>query len=185
VTYETEKVEPSKPYEGSPDVWKKLLGRISSKRPVLYNILASLKVIFKDERTWSLVSDNNFELETVKKSKKELEEIVEEIAGIKISLLISLNKSGDKVVRLEEISNTANTGEVLSQDNNMAKDIEPMIPPEIKDDLSESSMAPVPTVGNWEEVSSEDNFDSDAELKGLKKIFKDIKISKISKKGVK
>jgi hypothetical protein len=62
---QTTKPEPvindsAKPYEGSPFVWKKLLGRMSSKRPILYNILPSLKVVFKDEKTWSLVSDNKF-----------------------------------------------------------------------------------------------------------------------------
>ncbi len=171
-----------KPYEGSPFVWKKLLGRMSSRRPVLYNILTSLKVVFKDEKTWSLVSDNKFELETIKKSKNELEEIIEEIAGIKISILISLDKQQNEVARLEEISNAPSAGSFA---DNLTEDIEPMMPPEIKEELTASSMAPVPTAGNWEELSSEDNFDSDAELKGLKKIFKGIKISKISKKGAK
>jgi hypothetical protein len=111
-----------------------------------------------------------------------LEEIIEEIAGIKISILISLDKQEDKVVRLEEISNAPSTGNFT---DNLAEDIEPMMPAEIKEELTASSMAPVSTAGNWEELSSEDNFDSDAELKGLKKIFKGIKISKISKKGTK
>ncbi|MCK4935588.1 MAG: DNA polymerase III subunit gamma/tau, partial [Elusimicrobiales bacterium] len=168
----------AKPYEGSPFVWKKLLGKMSSRRPVLYNILASLKVVFKDEKTWNLISDNKFELETIKKSKNELEEIIEEIAGIKISVFIIFDERQNKVARLEEISNAPNEG---NSSDNLAEEVQPMMPPEIKEELAESSMAPVPTEGNWEELSSEDNFDSDPELKGLKKIFKDIKINKVSR----
>ena len=168
----------AKPYEGSPFVWKKLLGKMSSRRPVLYNILASLKVVFKDEKTWNLISDNKFELETIKKSKNELEEIIEEIAGIRISVFIIFDERQNKVARLEEISNAPNEG---SSSGNLAEEVQPMMPPEIKEELTESSMAPVPTEGNWEELSSEDNFDSDPELKGLKKIFKDIKINKVSR----
>ncbi len=166
--------KPVKPYEGSPFVWKKLLGRISSKRPVLYNILVSLNVVFKDEKTWDLVSDNKFEFETIKKSKKELEEIIEEIAGIKISILISLNKPGNKTARLEEISNTPNLGEMSGE----AEEIKPMMPCEAKEELSAAS-AVSSEAGRWEELSSDDNFDSDVELKGVKKIFKGLKINKI------
>ena len=145
---------------------------------MLYNILASLKVVFKDEKTWNLISDNKFELETIKKSKNELEEIIEEIAGIKISVFIIFDERQNKVARLEEISNAPNEG---NSSDNLAEEVQPMMPPEIKEELAESSMAPVPTEGNWEELSSEDNFDSDPELKGLKKIFKDIKINKVSR----
>ena len=135
-------------------------------------------MVFKDEKTWNLISDNKFELETVKKSKNELEEIIEEIAGIKISLFIIFDERQNKVARLEEISNAPNEG---SSSGNLAEEVQPMMPPEIKEELTESSMAPVSTEGNWEELSSEDNFDSDPELKGLKKIFKDIKINKVSR----
>ncbi len=173
--------EPFKPYEGSPFVWKKLLSKISSKRAILYNILASLKVVFKDEKTWSLVSDNEYELKTIKRSQNELEEILQEIAGIKITLFIGLNKSQNKVECLEEISNTPSSGEVAVAVDNLAEEVQPMLPPEIEEDLTASSMAPVAIEGDWEELSSEDNFDSAPELKNLKKIFKDLKINKVSR----
>ncbi|MCG2726650.1 MAG: DNA polymerase III subunit gamma/tau [Elusimicrobia bacterium] len=171
-----------KPHEGSPFVWKKLLGRMSSKRPVLYNVLASLKVVFKDEKTWVLSSDNKFDLETIKKNKKELEEIIEEIAGIKISIIVSIDSSENKTARLEEISNAPNIEKTANEADSLSEEIEPMIPPEVKEELAALSKAPPTEAGKWEELSSDDNFDSDPELKGLKKIFKGLKISKISKR---
>ncbi|MEA3307483.1 MAG: hypothetical protein U9Q34_06830, partial [Elusimicrobiota bacterium] len=171
-----------KPHEGSPFVWKKFLGKILATRPVLYNILASLKVIFKDEKTWSLISDNKFELETVKKSKNELEKIIEDIAGIKISLLITLAAPQDAAPHLDEISNASSQVKESDAADNLNEDIGPMMPPKVKEKLADPSMAPVTTAGNWEELTSDDNFDSDAELKSLKKIFKGVKINKVSKK---
>ncbi|OGR62190.1 MAG: DNA polymerase III, subunit gamma and tau [Elusimicrobia bacterium GWB2_63_22] len=69
------------------DAWKKLLGYVSSRKPALYNIMLSVKIVFAEEGRWRLVSANEFETVMVEKSRKELEEVLEGLAGRKISLV--------------------------------------------------------------------------------------------------
>ena len=78
------------PQEGarpSADAWKKLLGTVMSRKPALYNILLSVKLVYADEGKWRLVSPNKFEAAMVEKARAELEEMLERHAGRKIALV--------------------------------------------------------------------------------------------------
>jgi len=69
------------------DAWKKMLGQVSSKKPALYNIMLSLKIIFSEEARWRLLSPNKFETAMVEKARLELETMLERFAGRKITLV--------------------------------------------------------------------------------------------------
>ncbi len=68
------------------EAWKKLLGQVMSKKPALYNIMLSVRLVFSGDARWRLVSANQFETNMLEKSRPELEEMLERCAGKKISL---------------------------------------------------------------------------------------------------
>ncbi len=69
------------------DAWKKMLGQVSSKKPALYNIMLSVKIVFSEENKWRLLSANQFETDMIEKARYELEELLERYAGRKITLM--------------------------------------------------------------------------------------------------
>jgi len=69
------------------DAWKKMLGQVSSKKPALYNIMLSVKIVYSEENKWRLFSSNKFETAMVEKARPELEEMLEKYAGRKITLV--------------------------------------------------------------------------------------------------
>jgi len=69
-------------------LWKRLLGAVSARKPVLYNILLSVRVAFDRKDAWTLVCVNKFEAGIVDKAKVELEEHLERAAGGRISLTV-------------------------------------------------------------------------------------------------
>ncbi|MBI5743243.1 MAG: DNA polymerase III subunit gamma/tau [Elusimicrobia bacterium] len=72
---------------GAPaDAWKKLLGQVAAKRPSLYNVLLSVKIVFSEPASWRLISGTKFETGMVEKACPELEEMLERFAGMKIKL---------------------------------------------------------------------------------------------------
>ena len=84
------------------DAWKKLLGQVSSKKPALYNILLSVKIVFTEPGRWRLISANKFETSMVEKALPELEEMLARYAGMKISL--AAEYAAAPVAGAEEIS---------------------------------------------------------------------------------
>jgi DNA polymerase-3 subunit gamma/tau len=68
------------------DAWKKLLGQVSGRKPALYNILLSVKIVFTEPGKWRLISASKFEASMVETARAELEEMLERCAGMKISL---------------------------------------------------------------------------------------------------
>ncbi|MFA6435146.1 MAG: DNA polymerase III subunit gamma/tau [Elusimicrobiales bacterium] len=75
----------------SPALWKRLLGAISVKKPLLYNTLLSVRVVFESENVWKLSSAVKFEAGIIEKARKELEETLERVAGRKIGLTVEHN----------------------------------------------------------------------------------------------
>ena len=75
-------------------LWKKLLGAISVNKPLLYNTLLSVRVVFDREGAWKLSSLNKFEADIIEKARKGLEENLERVAGRKIGLTVDC--SADK-----------------------------------------------------------------------------------------
>jgi len=96
----TEPARPAQPARpaasGTPavpaDAWKRLLGYVSSRKPALYNILLSVKIVFAEEGRWRLVSANEFETGMIEKARPELETALEGMAGRKISLAAEYSK---------------------------------------------------------------------------------------------
>lgn len=68
------------------DAWKKLLGQVSARKPALYNILLSVKIVFTEPAKWRLISGSKFEASMVETARPELEEMLARFAGMKIAL---------------------------------------------------------------------------------------------------
>lgn len=69
------------------EAWKRLLGQASSRKPALYNILLSVKIVFAEENKWRLLSANKFETSMIETARPELEEMLEKFAGRRIALV--------------------------------------------------------------------------------------------------
>ncbi len=81
---------PAGPAQAGPapaDAWKRMLGQVSSKKPALYNIMLSVKIVFSEENKWRILSANKFETAMIEKARPELEEMLERFAGRKVSLV--------------------------------------------------------------------------------------------------
>jgi hypothetical protein len=72
---------------GDAEAWKKLLGQVSSRKPALYNILLSVKLVFSGGDTIRLLSAAKFETSMIEAARAELEEMLERHAGRKITLV--------------------------------------------------------------------------------------------------
>ncbi len=146
------------------DAWKKMLGQLSSKRPSLYNIMLSVKIVFAEENKWRLLSANEFETEMIEKARPELEEMLERFAGRKITLAPEYARPGKEVPAPQEEEALPAPGEEET----------------IVEDSLEAEAAqepqPAPKASGPREVSSA----SEPEFKHLSKVFHG-RITKINK----
>ncbi|OGR42825.1 MAG: DNA polymerase III, subunit gamma and tau [Elusimicrobia bacterium GWA2_56_46] len=154
-------------------LWKRLLGAVSVKKPMLYNILLSVRVSFDHENTWKLAAANEFEAGIIEKAGKELEEILERAAGRRIGLTVEHNKNaGTASAPDKDAEQPLETAEVLEQDAD-----EP-------DAYSDAGLAPgaipqpaeVPGPGQaaelkWEDAGGRNAPEEESELKHLNKVF--------------
>ncbi len=97
---------PEAPRAAPADAWKKLLGQVSARKPALYNILLSVKIVFTAADKWRLISASKFECSMVETARAELEEMLERCAGMKISLKPEF--AAGPVAGAEEISGPDN-----------------------------------------------------------------------------
>ena len=146
------------------DAWKKMLGQISSKRPSLYNIMLSVKIVFAEEGKWRLFSANEFETTMIEKARPELEELLERFAGRKIILAPEYAKPGKEApaAQQEEIMPAPGEEETIVEDSMEAE--------------AAQEPQPAPRASGPREVSSA----SEPEFKHLSKVFHG-RITKISK----
>jgi DNA polymerase-3 subunit gamma/tau len=79
-------VEAASPGPAPADAWKKLLGQVAAKKPALYNILLSVKIVFASPDSWRLISGSKFEASVVEKAGPDLEEMLARFAGRRIKL---------------------------------------------------------------------------------------------------
>jgi len=93
---------PVQPPAAPADAWKKVLGQVSAKKPALYNVLLSVKIVFTEPGRWRLISANKFETSMVEKALPDLEEMLARYAGMKISL--AAEYAAAPVAEAEEIS---------------------------------------------------------------------------------
>ena len=146
------------------DAWKKMLGQISSKRPSLYNIMLSVKIVFAEEGKWRLFSANEFETTMIEKARPELEELLERFAGRKIILAPEYAKPGKEApaAQGEEVMPAPGEDETIVEDSMEAE--------------AAQEPQPAPRASGPREVSSA----SEPEFKHLSKVFHG-RITKISK----
>lgn len=79
--------EPRQAAAGVPaDAWKRLLGYVSSRKPALYNIMLSVKLVFEEDGRWRLIAGSEFEAGMLEKARPELEQALEGYAGRKVTL---------------------------------------------------------------------------------------------------
>lgn len=69
------------------DAWKKLLGQVASRKPALYNMLLSVKIVQEAPGRWRLLSGNKFECGMLETAKAELEDLLERFAGSRVTLV--------------------------------------------------------------------------------------------------
>lgn len=153
---------PARPSAAVPaDAWKKMLGQLASKRPSLYNILLSVKIVFAEEGKWRLLSANEFETTMIEKARPELEETLERFAGRKITLAPEYAK-GAPPPQAEEVTPDTGEEETIVEDSMEAE--------------AAQEPQPAPRASGPREVSSA----SEPEFKHLSKVFHG-RITKISK----
>ena len=138
------------------DAWKKLLGYVSSRKPALYNIMLSVKIVFSDAGRWRLISANEFETGMIEKARKELEEVLEGLAGRKVTLVPEFSAVAPAAA--QEIA-PPEDGSYDSGDDAVVEDIEAAA-------AHEAAAAPHQDKGP-RQVSAE----TEPELKHLAKVF--------------
>ena len=188
-------------------LWKRLLGGISASRPLLYNTLLSVKVVFDREEAWKLSSSNEFEAGIIEKAHKELEENLERVAGRRITLTVEHGPGAASSQAADDDQGQAlESPEVLEagdSDDSPSPDM-PEAPsgpgkpgPQfaaqksgIKGQVPNASVPPVSAaedakgpdqaVGKWESADVQISAEDDPELKHLSKVFHG-RISRIKK----
>ena len=109
---------PSAPAAVPADAWKKLLGQISGKKPALYNILLSVKIVFAEDARWRLISAREFETTMIEKSRAEMEEALEKLAGRKITLLPEYSATAPAAaVEVAPAGDAYDSGETIADDS--------------------------------------------------------------------
>ena len=139
---------------GSADAWKKLLGQVASKKPALYNILLSVRIVFSDPLKWRLLSGNKFEAAMIERARPELEEMLAKLSGTKVQLLPEFSEA--PVAGAEEVSAPV---EEAGEETAMAGDIE-------AEAANEAPQPHKPAAG-----PKVVGADSEPELKHLAKVF--------------
>ena len=151
------------------DAWKKMLGQVSAKKPALYNIMLSVKIVFSEENKWRLLSAVEFETTMIEKARPELEELLERYAGRKITLVPEYAPAAVRVA--EEPSSPA------SSDGGAAASGEEET---LLEDSLEAEGAQEPSVAPRAEGPRQVSAESEPELKHLTKVFHG-RITKITK----
>ncbi len=67
--------------------WKKLLGYANARKPALYNVLLSVKLVFSSDSTWKLLTASAFEASMIENARPELEEALAGYLGSKVTLV--------------------------------------------------------------------------------------------------
>ena len=99
-------------------LWKRLLGAIAVKKPLLYNTLLSVRVVFDREGAWKLSSSNEFEAGIIEKARKELEANLELLAGRKIGLTVDYSAAAAaSAVREDEAAQVFEAPEVIEAED--------------------------------------------------------------------
>ena len=166
-------------------LWKRLLGAISVNKPLLYNTLLSVRVVFENEGAWKLSSASKFEAGIIEKSRKELEDNLERVAGRKIGLTVDYNAAAAvSTVREEEDGQVFEAPEVID-----AGDFEDAACPALSDAKQPAhkpdiNSGPGPQNQNdgahdkdqaagmkWEDTGAPMAVEDDPELKHLSRVF--------------
>jgi DNA polymerase-3 subunit gamma/tau len=155
---------PATPRPAPADAWKKMLGQIASRKPALYNIMLSVKIVFSEENKWKLLSANQFETTMVEKARPELEEILERFAGRKITLAPEYAPAAAATQPANDYSGLADSGE---EETTVSDSID-------EEGANEPSAAPRPS------GPSQVSAGTEPELKHLSKVFHG-RITKITK----
>ncbi len=158
-------------------LWKKLLGAISSNKPMLYNVLLSTRAVFDRGDAWSLFPTNKFEADIVEKARGELEAHLEREAGRRICLTVARGGGqADAAAADEEAAVESAAPEETA---------------EVEEDPGPADAGPVPArapaqggSAAWEDMGAPRPAEDDPELKHLKKVFhgRITRIQKVTKK---
>lgn len=131
--------------------WKTLLGQLSRNKPLLYNIMLSVRVNFGADGLWKVTSDNKFNVDTVERNKADLEARLEAICGSKV--VIKTEKTAAPPPHVEEISD---------------QESGPVEPPA---EAAAAAAARPPSGTQWVDLEPGDAAESDPEIKKLAKVF--------------
>lgn len=100
--------EAQPPARAGADAWKKLLGQVAARKPALYNVLLSVKLVFETDSRWRLLTASRFEAGMIETARAELEDLLERQAGLRITLVPENSQAaGHAAPPPEEIVETA------------------------------------------------------------------------------
>lgn len=128
--------------------WKTLLGQLSRNKPLLYNIMLSVRVSFGSDGLWKVSSDNKYNVDTVERNKADLEARLESICGSRV--VIKTEKAAAPAPHIEEISDDG---------------------PGAAEPPAEAAAARPPSGTQWVDLEPGDAVESDPEIKKLAKVF--------------
>ncbi len=156
-------------------LWKRLLGAISVNRPLLYNTLLSVRVVFDNEGAWKLSSSNEFEAGIIEKARAELEANLERVAGRKILLTVDHSAAATHAaVREEDAEQIFEAPEVLETGD--AEDAPGTAFLSALESSLPEQKGGLPVQGQTEnmkgdEAAGTNSAEDDPELKHLNKVF--------------
>ncbi len=130
--------------------WKTLLGQLYRNKPLLYNIMLSVRVSFGSDGLWKVSSGNKYNVDTVERNKADLEARLEAICGSKV--VIRTEKAAAPPPHVEELSND---------------EPGPAEPPA----EAAAAAARPPSGTQWVDLEPDDAVESDPEIKKLAKVF--------------
>ncbi len=158
-------------------LWKRLLGSISSSKPMLYNILLSVRAVFNRTDAWSLFPANKFEADIIERARGELEAHLEREAGCRIGLTVA---RGDGPKAVPAADDEAVLESAASEET---AEIEEDPGPASGGTVRAQAQAPADSTA-WEDMGAPRPAEDDPELKHLKKVFhgRITRIQKVTKK---
>ncbi len=82
---------------GNSEIWKKFLSSVYNQKPLLYNILTSMHLVFGEDDKWVLSSQNQYEVDMVlePRNKDDIEIKLQKIAGRPIKVEVKCEKGSD------------------------------------------------------------------------------------------
>ena len=99
-------------------VWKNLLDRLSSEKPILHQVLSTSSFRPESENVWVITVFDEFAKSTIENQKNKILDIVSSISGRKINFNLNISSAPTQPVT-EEMPQENNTAEFISDEKSL------------------------------------------------------------------